>query len=47
MRTAKRHKQMNIEPHMAALARYLEAQEDILAAYLYGSYGTPYQTALS
>lgn len=47
MRTAKRPEQMNIKPQMGALVRYLQAQDDILAAYLYGSYGTPYQTALS
>ncbi|MBE3519952.1 MAG: nucleotidyltransferase domain-containing protein [Firmicutes bacterium] len=38
---------MNIEPQIGALVRYLEAQDDILAAYLYGSYGTAHQTALS
>lgn len=32
MRTAKRPKKMNIEPQMAALIRYLEAQNDVLAA---------------
>lgn len=47
MRTAKRPEKVNIEPQIGALVRYLEAQDDILAAYLYGSYGTAHQTALS
>lgn len=29
------------------MVRYCQAQPDILALYLYGSYGTPYQTPLS
>lgn len=32
---------------LGEMARYCEAQPDILALYLYGSYGTPYQTPLS
>ncbi|QUL99162.1 MAG: hypothetical protein IMF26_03595 [Candidatus Fermentithermobacillus carboniphilus] len=47
MRAARRPKKVNIEPNIEALVRYLEAQNDILAAYLYGSYGTAHQTVLS
>ncbi|MGB9868179.1 MAG: type VII toxin-antitoxin system MntA family adenylyltransferase antitoxin [Bacillota bacterium] len=47
MRTARHLQKVNIEPRIGALIDYLESQDDILAAYLYGSYGTTYQTALS
>lgn len=38
---------INIEPHMAALKRYLFNREDVGAALLFGSYGTRFQTPLS
>lgn len=47
MRLAKRPEKMDIEPRMAALVAYLKSQDEVLAAYLYGSYGTVHQTALS
>ncbi|HHV79656.1 MAG TPA: nucleotidyltransferase domain-containing protein [Firmicutes bacterium] len=47
MRTTKYPQNVNIEPRIGALIEYLESQDDILAAYLYGSYGTSYQTPLS
>jgi len=47
VRTGRHPHQVNIEPHLGALVRYLEAQQDVLAAYIYGSYGTRDQTPLS
>lgn len=38
---------INIEPHMAEIKQYLFNCEDIVAAFLFGSYGTQYQTPLS
>lgn len=35
------------EEQLGEMARHCETERDILALYLYGSYGTPYQTALS
>jgi len=35
------------ETQILGLVKYCQAQSDVLALYLYGSYGTPYQTALS
>lgn len=32
---------------VAAMRAYCKGREDVLAFYLYGSYGTPYHTALS
>lgn len=38
---------LDIEPHRAALAETLERTPGLVAAYLYGSYGTRFQTPLS
>ncbi len=47
MRFARRLERIDIEPHLADLALFFTSQPDILAAYIYGSYGTVYQTVLS
>ncbi len=47
VRSARHPGRVNIEPRLAALVEYLKARDDVLAAYLYGSYGTAAQTALS
>ena len=38
---------IDVSAHMAALERVLGEVRGLVAAYLYGSYGTPYQTPLS
>lgn len=38
---------LNIDPFLPALLNYFAGKKDILAAYLYGSYGTEAQTPLS
>jgi predicted nucleotidyltransferase len=38
---------IDIDAHLGALVDLLRAREGLVAAYLYGSYGTPYQTPLS
>lgn len=38
---------IDIEPRIPELLRYFERNGDIVAVYLYGSYGTERQTALS
>jgi predicted nucleotidyltransferase len=38
---------IDVSAHMAALERLLGEVLGLVAAYLYGSYGTPYQTPLS
>jgi len=47
VRSAKHPEKIDIEPRVAALVAYLKSEDDVLAAYLYGSYGTAHQTALS
>jgi len=47
VRSKKHPDKADIGPHMGALVRYLESRSDVLAAYLYGSYGTAHQSALS
>ena len=47
MRSAKHPEKIDIEPRVAALVACLKSEDDVLAAYLYGSYGTVHQTALS
>jgi predicted nucleotidyltransferase len=42
-----RGKPIDIEPYREDLQKYLESQESLVAAWLYGSYGTPFQTPLS
>lgn len=38
---------IDIEPYLPALKRFFARRQDILAVYLYGSYGAPAQTPLS
>ena len=38
---------IDIDPCIPRLIKYLEQQHDVLAAMIYGSYGTVYQTPLS
>lgn len=38
---------IDIEPYRDDLAKYLEGLDGLVAAWIYGSYGTPYQTPLS
>jgi len=47
VRSARHPDKVNIEPQLGSLVGYLESRHDVLAAYLYGSYGTAHQTALS
>jgi len=47
VRLSRRPEKIDIEPYSDDLAKYLESQGDILAAYLYGSYGTALQTRFS
>ncbi|HHY38413.1 MAG TPA: nucleotidyltransferase domain-containing protein [Clostridia bacterium] len=47
MRLAKVPKFINIDSSFPLLVDYFEKQADILAVYLYGSYGTEFQTPLS
>lgn len=46
-RLSRRPAKIDIEAHLPALVRLLAARGEVLAAYLYGSYGTPDQTPLS
>ncbi|MBF7083461.1 nucleotidyltransferase domain-containing protein [Desulfallas sp. Bu1-1] len=46
-RTAHTPGLINIEPFIPALLKYFANNNDITAAYLYGSYGTDAQTPLS
>ncbi len=47
MRLARKPDKLNIEACIPCLVKYLEQQDDVLAAIIYGSYGTAYQTPLS
>jgi predicted nucleotidyltransferase len=47
MRRHARGKAIDIEPYRDDLVRYLEELDGLVAAWIYGSYGTPYQTPLS
>ena len=47
MRRHAKGKKIDIEPYRDDLIRYLEGLDGLVAAWLYGSYGTPYQTPLS
>lgn len=40
-------KPIDVEPYLDDLRNYLEAQADLVAAWIFGSYGTPSQTPLS
>lgn len=47
MRSTNRPQRIDIDTRIPSLVRYLKLQDDIVAAMLYGSYGTVYQTLLS
>lgn len=47
VRSARHPDRVNIGSQMEALVKYLKSRDDVLAAYLYGSYGTAHQTPLS
>jgi predicted nucleotidyltransferase len=47
MRRRETRKPIDVEPYLEELRRYLESVEGLIAAWIYGSYGTPYQTPLS
>lgn len=47
MRRRASGKAIDIEPYREDLLRYLEGLDGLVAAWIYGSYGTPYQTPLS
>jgi predicted nucleotidyltransferase len=38
---------IDVEPYLQDLRSYLESFEGLIAAWIFGSYGTPYQTPLS
>jgi len=38
---------INIDLHLEEIRKYFVGREDVAAAFLFGSYGTQYQTALS
>jgi predicted nucleotidyltransferase len=38
---------IDVEPYLEDLRRYLEDLDGLVAAWIFGSYGTPYQTPLS
>ena len=46
-RLSRKPEMINIDPHLPALKRFFAGRGDVLAVYLYGSYGTPEQTPLS
>jgi len=47
VRLSRRLQKIDIDPYLPALKRFFAVRQDILAVYLYGSYGTPAQTPLS
>jgi predicted nucleotidyltransferase len=47
MRRRETGKPIDVEPYLEELRRYLEGVEGLIAAWIYGSYGTSYQTPLS
>jgi predicted nucleotidyltransferase len=47
MRRYARGKAIDIEPYRDDFVSYLEGLDGLVAAWIYGSYGTPYQTPLS
>ena len=47
MRRNAKGKAIDVEPYLDDLRRYLEDLDGLVAAWIYGSYGTPYQTPLS
>ena len=47
VRLSAKLEKINIEDKLPGLIRFFSKREEILAAYLYGSYGSEYQTNLS
>ncbi len=47
VRLSRNKDKIDIEPYMEELKRYLLDSENIVAALLFGSYGTQFQTPLS
>lgn len=47
MRRIATGKPIDVEPYLGDLRQYLARQEGLVAAWIFGSYGTPYQTPLS
>ncbi|NLX90166.1 MAG: nucleotidyltransferase domain-containing protein [Firmicutes bacterium] len=47
VRLSKAPKMINIDPHLDAIRNYFADRKDVAAAFLFGSYGTQYQTPLS
>ncbi len=47
MRRNAKGKAIDVEPYLHDLRRYLEDLDGLVAAWVYGSYGTPEQTPLS
>lgn len=47
MRQREGREPIDVEPYLPELRAYLERLDGLVAAWIYGSYGTPYQTPLS
>lgn len=47
MRRSENRGPIDVQPHLEDLRSYLENVEGLIAAWIFGSYGTPYQTPLS
>ena len=47
MRWRERQPPIDVEAYLPDLRAYLERLNGLVAAWIYGSYGTPYQTPLS
>ncbi len=47
MRQNEGREPIDVEPYLPDLKTYLEGLDGLVAAWIYGSYGTPYQTPLS
>ena len=47
MRWSEGREPIDVEPYLPDLRAYLDSLDGLVAAWIYGSYGTPYQTPLS
>ncbi|HET9209625.1 MAG TPA: nucleotidyltransferase domain-containing protein [Thermoanaerobaculia bacterium] len=47
MRRSENGTPIDVQPYLQDLRSYLESVEGLVAAWIFGSYGTPYQTPLS
>lgn len=47
VRLSKHQEQINIDQYLEDLRKYFSTRKDVAAAFLFGSYGTQYQTPLS